>query len=363
MYRLLGEERSIPPLGYLAVSPQVPEHADAGRGRMAHRGRGRRRAGTRRRPEGRGRRVRLEGRRRAPRAVDVDPRRARRGDRRDPRAHRPGEPVDARRAVRARSTTPRSPSRVPSGSCTTDAWGPFVVAPEVLTGPRSVETVNLVAAPQLADGPPGAVDALRGRLVDAQATLAGSKDVEAVGKRFSSRLATTIDVAKHNLAATRVSLVIVGLMLVVLAVTVLMLAARLLADRRAPEQTLMSSRGASGLAAVRPRDARGGRRRTAHDGCSRRGCAGLLFGAMTSVGPLASAGLDTDPGRPASLWIACAVVVVRARRRAARPAPASPRQRRRRRAAAGAAGPPGWSGALRRGPRRSSCSPASPSGS
>ena len=35
--------------------------------------------------------------------------------------------------------------------------------------------------------------------------------------------------------------------------------------------------------------------------------AGLLFQAITAVGPLAEAGLHHDPGRPPSLWITCAV--------------------------------------------------------
>ena len=112
--------------------------------------------------------------------------------------------------------------------------------------------------------------------------------------------------AQSNLAVTRVSLVIVGLMLVVLAVTVLLLAARLLADRRAPEQTLMSSRGASGRQLLRLATLEAAVVALVTTLVSP-WLAGLLFQAITAVGPLAEAGLHHDPGRPPSLWITCAV--------------------------------------------------------
>ncbi|WP_421732587.1 FtsX-like permease family protein [Cellulomonas sp.] len=192
------------------------------------------------------------------------------------------------------------------GFVTTDAWGPFVVAPEALSTPESVATVRLVASPRLADSPPGAVDAVRGRLDDAQATLVSATEHDVSSAQLSSRLATTIDAAQGNLAVTRVSLVIVGLMLVVLAVTVLLLAARLLADRRAPEQTLMSSRGASGRQLLGLAALEAGAVALVTTLVSP-WLAGLLFQAITSVGPLARAGLHHDPGRPASLWITCIV--------------------------------------------------------
>jgi hypothetical protein len=192
------------------------------------------------------------------------------------------------------------------GFITTDAWGPFVVAPDVLTAAGSVASATLVAAPQLADSPPGAVDDLRSRLDDAQASLVSVMSGTAVSSLFSSRLASTIDAAEGNLAVTRVSLVIVGLMLVVLAVTVLLLAARLLADRRAAEQTLMSSRGASGrqLLGLATLEAAGVALVTT---LVSPWLAALVFRAITAIGPLARAGLDHDPGRPAVLWITCAV--------------------------------------------------------
>ncbi len=192
------------------------------------------------------------------------------------------------------------------GFVITDAWGPFVVTPDALTGDGSVATATLVASPQLDDSPAGSVAAVRARLDDAQATLVAATDPQTTASRFRSQLATTIDRAQSDLAVTRVSLVIVGLMLVVLAVTVLLLAARLLADRRAPEQTLMSSRGASGrqlfgLAALEAVSV------ALVTTLVSPWLAVALFRALTSVGPLATAGLDQDPGRPASLWITCAV--------------------------------------------------------
>ncbi|WP_421742271.1 FtsX-like permease family protein [Cellulomonas sp.] len=201
---------------------------------------------------------------------------------------------------------PRYPVPGSFGFVATDAWGPFVVAPEALTATGSVATARLVASPQLADSPPGAVEAVRERLDDAQATLVADTEFDVVTAQFRSRLAATIDVAQGNLAVTRVSLVIVGLMLVVLAVTVLLLAARLLADRRAPEQTLMSSRGASGrqLLGLAALEAAGVALVTT---LVSPWLAVLLFQAITSVGLLAEAGLHHDPGRPASLWITCVV--------------------------------------------------------
>ncbi|KQY23387.1 hypothetical protein ASD16_12695 [Cellulomonas sp. Root485] len=201
---------------------------------------------------------------------------------------------------------PRYPVPGSFGFLATDAWGPFVVAPGTLTDPGSVAQATLVASPQLVDSPPGAVDALRGRLDTAQASLVSATTNLTSSSAFSSRLAATIDVAQSNLAVTRVSLVIVGLMLVVLAVTVLLLAARLLADRRAPEQTLMASRGASGRQLLRLATLEAAVVALVTTLVSP-WLAGLLFQAITAVGPLAEAGLHHDPGRPPSLWITCAV--------------------------------------------------------
>ena len=201
---------------------------------------------------------------------------------------------------------PRYPVPGSFGFVVTDAWGPFVVAPGTLTAPGSVATATLVASPQLVGSPPGVVDALRERLETAQATLVAATRDSTLSRLYTSRLPATIDQATNDLAVTRVSLVIVGLMLVVLAVTVLLLAARLLADRRAPEQTLMSSRGASGrqLLGLATLEAAAVALLTT---LVSPWLAGLLFQAITAVGPLARAGLHHDPGRPPVLWITCAV--------------------------------------------------------
>ena len=161
---------------------------------------------------------------------------------------------------------------------------------------------------------------------------------------------TTIDVAEGNLAVTRVSLVIVGLMLVVLAVTVLLLAARLLADRRAAEQTLMSSRGASGRQLLRPRGARGGRGRAGHH-------AGLAVARRAAVrahhvvrpARARRACTPTRAGR-VSLWVTCVVASFVLAGVLLGPAPAPPGQRRRHRAAAGPPGPARRPRAVRRRP-------------
>lgn len=192
------------------------------------------------------------------------------------------------------------------GFVTTDAWGPFVADPGALAGAGALASADLVASPHLTSAPSGAVTGLRARLDDAQASLTAAVDDLAISGDFRSSLAETIDVAEGNLAVTRVSLVIVGLMLVVLAVTVLMLAARLLADRRAAEQTLMSSRGASGRQLLRLAALEASAVALITTLVSP-WLAGLLFGLITSFGPLERAGMHTDPGRPLSLWVTCVV--------------------------------------------------------
>lgn len=201
---------------------------------------------------------------------------------------------------------PRYPVPGSFGYVITDAWGPFVALPGAMEGAGGLAEADLVASPELVDAPDGAVADLRSRLDDAQASLTKDVGATALSGDFRSSLAGTIDLAEGNLAVTRVSLVIVGLMLVVLAVTVLLLAARLLADRRAPEQTLMSSRGASGgqLLGLAALEAAAVALVTT---LVSPWLAGLLFGLITSFGPLERAGMHTDPGRPLSLWVTCVV--------------------------------------------------------
>ncbi|GIG19615.1 hypothetical protein Cch01nite_03390 [Cellulomonas chitinilytica] len=195
------------------------------------------------------------------------------------------------------------------GFVRTDAWGPLVVAPDVLAQPAALGSAHVVATPRLSDAPDGALEGMRARLVDARPALMEAMGATVTGTRFSSLLDTTVDTATGGLAVTRISLVIVGLMLVVLAVTVLLLAARLLAERRAAEQTLMASRGASagqvlGLAAL---EAFGVALVTA---LVSPWLAGAVYQAVTRADVLRRAGLHDGTGHPASLWVTCAVASV-----------------------------------------------------
>lgn len=193
------------------------------------------------------------------------------------------------------------------GSVKTDAWGPFAVAPGTFTGSTGdVATVQVVATPDLSSLTPEQLDALRDRLATAQEDAAGRLGDLSATTTVGTALGRTIQTATSDLAITGVVLVIVGLMLVVVAVTVLLLAARLLAERRAAEQTLMGSRGASsgqllGLAGLEALAVAGVTALVAP------WLARALYGAVTLAPVLEDAGLHVDPGLPASLWITCGV--------------------------------------------------------
>ncbi len=130
------------------------------------------------------------------------------------------------------------------GVSTTDAWGPFLVAPDALAGAKQVETAHVVMEPRLSGAPRGAVAHLRTALDDAQVALA-----QALGAGISGAViapvATTVDAAWRELAVTRIGVLVVGLLLTVLATTVMLLSARLLAERRASEGELLAARGGS----------------------------------------------------------------------------------------------------------------------
>ncbi|ROS23039.1 FtsX-like permease family protein [Cellulomonas sp. PhB150] len=198
-----------------------------------------------------------------------------------------------------------------AGFLQTQAWGPFVVGDAaVLTdGAAPLGVAHLVAHPELTDAPTRAVDGLRVRLDDAQQQLAAATASDGLSSYVATRLPGTIDAAGGSLQVTRVTLVVVALMLVTLAVTVLLLAARMLADRRVPEQTLMASRGASHrqilwlavlealaialvTAVVSPF------------------LAVLTYRALAFFPAVRRGGLDIDPGRPALLWLTCALAAV-----------------------------------------------------
>ncbi|WP_426592873.1 FtsX-like permease family protein [Cellulomonas sp. McL0617] len=195
-----------------------------------------------------------------------------------------------------------------AGMLSTRAWGPFVTAgPGVLTdGTVRLGTAHLVAHPELGGASADQLSALRSRLDHADQRLTSLTEADDADTRVDTRLTATIDTAVSGLRVTQVTVVVVALLLVVLAVTVLLNAARLLAERRAPEQRLLSSRGGSGrqllrlaglealcvallTAALAP------------------WLADVLYRALTTAGPMRDSGLHVDPGRPAALWVVCAL--------------------------------------------------------
>ena len=195
-----------------------------------------------------------------------------------------------------------------AGFLTTRAWGPLVVGDAaVLTdGTVSLGVAHLVARPSLADAQAGAIDDLRGRLDESQATLAAAIPTTGVSALVSSPLGSTVDAAAGDLQVTRVTLVVVALLLATLAVTVLMLAARMLSDRRLAEQELMASRGASRRQVVRLAllEAIGLAVVTAAVSPF---LAELTYRAIVQIPALERGGLAVDPGRPLLLWAACGV--------------------------------------------------------
>jgi len=193
------------------------------------------------------------------------------------------------------------------GKLVTDAWGPMVVAPEALLGAGVTETARLVATPELAGAPRGALAATREALDSGQVRLSAALESAGVSGSVRTQLGATIDAAWRELTVTRVGVVVVGLLLVVLATTVMLLAARMLGERRAAEGELVAARGASpgqlrslavleaGLlaalaAVVAPWAAR------------------AAFARLAETGGLDAAGLHAPPGVPAAVWLACAAV-------------------------------------------------------
>jgi hypothetical protein len=197
-----------------------------------------------------------------------------------------------------------------AGARSTQAWGPLVTVPETFTaGKVALSDADLVALPHLGALTPAQLSGLRSRLADADGVLAAATKDDLVGVYVRSPLPEAIDRAAGDLQVTRIGLLIVELMLVAVAVTVLLLAARLLAERRAAEQTLMASRGASGrqILVLAVLEALGVAAVTT---LVSPWLASWLYRAITSRGVLAAAGLHDDPGLPLSLWLACAVAAL-----------------------------------------------------
>jgi len=195
------------------------------------------------------------------------------------------------------------------GSLTSDAWGPFVVAPTTSDDAALAVpgTFRLVAHPDVEHTSPAELDALRVRLRTAHQDVLAS--VPATSVALTTALDRTLDTMHASLAVTRVGVLVVGLLLLVVAITVLLLAARLLAERRTAEQTLLTSRGASHaqLLSLAALEALGV---AVVATLATPWLAGLVYRAVTSLRVLRDAGLHVDPGRPGSLWLTCALASV-----------------------------------------------------
>jgi ABC-type antimicrobial peptide transport system permease subunit len=191
------------------------------------------------------------------------------------------------------------------GYLTTTAYGPFVSMPEVLLdGTAELQTARVVTHPRLEDATPATLAEVGERVDQARIDLIAAIAGISLGGFVSTDVDTTVDGARTQLAVTRVGLAVLGIMLAVLAVTVLLIAARLLAERRASEQTLLTSRGASTrqLAVLAGLEALGIAALTAALGplVSR-----SLYRVVVAQPVLAAAGLDHDPGLPPGLLVTC----------------------------------------------------------
>ncbi|MCC2307074.1 FtsX-like permease family protein [Cellulomonas chengniuliangii] len=191
------------------------------------------------------------------------------------------------------------------GWLTTDAYGALLTTPAAIRDDRvTVEAANVVLRPDVLGADGAQLAATRAHLQDGQVELARSTASLLQSARFASGLPAVLDGALSALAVTRVALTVLGLMLLALCASVLQLGARLLTERRTGEAALLTSRGASrsqlvrlgaleaaGIAAVTivaaPWVARG------------------LYGLLAAESGFTAAGLDADPGLPASVWLTC----------------------------------------------------------
>lgn len=196
------------------------------------------------------------------------------------------------------------------GMSLTSAYGPLITTTDALLGGSvEVESAQVVLHPRLDPADAGALGRVRQRLDTASEDIDAAVKPHVTTVTFVSRLATTLDSARGQLAVTRVGLVVIALMLAVLALTVLLLAARLLAERRSGEQSLMASRGAAGsqllgLAALEAFAVAGLATATAPL------LARALFRLLTAQHVFRAAGLDEDPGLPGPLWLTCAAAAL-----------------------------------------------------
>lgn len=192
------------------------------------------------------------------------------------------------------------------GNALTVGYGPLLATPTALRAPQvDLDTAHIVLRPDVVSVDASTLAGLRVRLDDARVDLAKATGAKAQSATFTSQLAGSLDSARAGLAVTRVALIVLSLMLLALTASVLQLSARLLTERRTGEEALLASRGASraqlvGLGAL---EAAGVAALTAATApWIARGVYRLLAGESS----FAAAGLPTDQGAPALLWLACA---------------------------------------------------------
>jgi len=125
------------------------------------------------------------------------------------------------------------------------AYGPFLVAPEVLLGERkSVDRVSLLAAPDVTGAAPADLEDARAGVAALRADLSSALGDRDVAVRVAAALPGTLAAIDREQAVTGSGVLVVALLGTVLAGTALGLAGQLVAGRRAAETALLTARGA-----------------------------------------------------------------------------------------------------------------------
>jgi hypothetical protein len=183
------------------------------------------------------------------------------------------------------------------------SYGPLVTTAAVMDGGQvPVAARAWVAVPDASRITARNLASLGSSLADADASLAGS--ISAV---VSGGLPSTLQALATGLAVARSQLLLGLLILLVTAGVTLVVAIRLLDSQRAGEAPLLMARGAS-----RRQLARRGAVEAAALAIPAAIAGPLIAGAvvplLTRLGPLATAGITLNPGRPAAAWLAAALV-------------------------------------------------------
>lgn len=198
------------------------------------------------------------------------------------------------------------PVPMTNGSLAAPTYGPLITSEAAFESDRvTADSLLATATPHFEGIPPSALlpmlERTRSVQQDLQVTLAPAAERVTVNTQLASALQQVV----RFRYVTRTGVVIVALLLVVLALSALLLATRLLAERRFTEQSLMRARGASGRQMIRLALIEA-----------------VLLGVITAaLSPLLArqlyrllagqpafqrAGLDHDPGIPASAWVVAA---------------------------------------------------------